>query len=45
MKPQASLQLLLKAKHFPPGRAAEMLRPVIFMLRHIELHPVQLTPA
>jgi DNA-directed RNA polymerase specialized sigma54-like protein len=38
MKPQASLRLLLKAKHFPPDRAAEMLRSVISTLRHFEPH-------
>jgi hypothetical protein len=41
MKPQTSMQSLLKAKYFPPDRAAEMLRPVISMLRHVEPHGIE----
>lgn len=33
--------MLLKAKHFPPERAVEMLRPLISMLRHIEPHGIE----
>ena len=41
MKPQSSLQLLLKAKYLRPDRAAEMLRPVISILRHVEPHGIE----
>jgi hypothetical protein len=41
MQSQLSLQLLLKAKHFPPERAAEMLRPMMSMLRHVEPHGIE----
>jgi hypothetical protein len=33
--------LFLRAKHFPPERAAEMLRPVISMLCHVEPHGIE----
>ena len=41
MKPETSVQSLLKAKYFAPDRAAEMLRPVISMLRHVEPHGIE----
>jgi len=41
MKPQESIHLFLEAKHFPPERAAEMLRPMISMLRHVEPHGIE----
>jgi hypothetical protein len=41
MKPQESLHLFLKAKHFPPEQAANMLRPMISMLRHVEPHGIE----
>jgi hypothetical protein len=41
MKPQESLHLFLKAKHFPSEQAAGMLRPMISMLRHVEPHGIE----
>jgi hypothetical protein len=38
---QSSVQLLLKARYFPPDRAVRMLRPVISMLRHVEPHGIE----
>jgi len=41
MKSQDSIHLFLKAKHFPPHRAAGMLRSMISMLRHVEPHGIE----
>jgi len=41
MKSQESVHVLLKAKHFPPQQAAEMLRPMISVLRHVEPHGIE----
>ncbi len=41
MQPQESIPLFLKARHYPPAKAVEMLRPVISMLRHIEPHGIE----
>jgi hypothetical protein len=41
VQPQESIPLFLKARHYPPAKAVEMLRPVISMLRHIEPHGIE----
>ncbi len=41
MQPQESISLFLKAKHYPPARAAQMLRPMISTLRHVEPHGIE----
>jgi hypothetical protein len=41
MNPQESIPVFLKARHYPPTRAVEMLRPVITMLRHVEPHGIE----
>ncbi|MGA2290655.1 hypothetical protein [Bradyrhizobium sp.] len=41
MRPETSLQSLLKARYLAPDRAAAMLRPLISMLRHVEPHGIE----
>lgn len=41
MQPQELISLFLKAKHYPPARAAQMLRPMISTLRHVEPHGIE----
>jgi hypothetical protein len=41
VQPQESIPQFLKARHYPPARAVEMLRPVISMLRHVEPHGIE----
>jgi hypothetical protein len=41
MKPQETLHLFLEAKQFPPEQAANMLRPMISVLRHVEPHGIE----
>ena len=41
MRPHETVHELLKAQHFSPEKAVEMLRPIISMLRNMEPHSIE----